>query len=482
MNSKNTQINNGVLYVVELAITTLLPVLVLRVFTRILTSGDYGLWALAQVYAVFVTGFCNVGLLTAFERNFFEDKTPEGRQKLFCTIWLFVAGCMVLGAGVTFIFSGTLSQWIIREPGHGTLLLTTFCSTCIISLNQYGLMWLKNTEQAKSYLHLGVAEKVTAIAVSLLLVAGFRIGVQGLVLGQLAGAGLLFFLLGARLFRNPIFDRDVLFHSLRIGFPLTPRIFLGVINSQFDKYMIGLMNTIGGVGIYSIGQMLANGVFLFMTAIQNVFAPQVYRRMFELGAEGSGEIGRYLTPFIYISVGVALLVAFFAEEVIMILMPPSYHSAANIVMIMACYYALLFFSKQPQLIYAKKTHISSLLGIASVVLNVGLNIPLIRAFGAIGAAWATLLSGLFSGALIFIVSQKYYHIGWQYRRITAMYLILGLGVLALFIPAATYPMRIFIKCTGLVLYGFLGHRIGILTKEHILLVRDQLFRKNFQKA
>lgn len=199
MNSKNTQINNGVLYVVELAITTLLPVLVLRVFTRILTSGDYGLWALAQVYAVFVTGFCNVGLLTAFERNFFEDKTPEGRQKLFCTIWLFVAGCMVLGAGVTFIFSGTLSQWIIREPGHGTLLLTTFCSTCIISLNQYGLMWLKNTEQAKSYLHLGVAEKVTAIAVSLLLVAGFRIGVQGLVLGQLAGAGLLFFLLGARL-------------------------------------------------------------------------------------------------------------------------------------------------------------------------------------------------------------------------------------------------------------------------------------------
>ena len=118
--------------------------------------------------------------------------------------------------------------------------------------------------------------------------------------------------------------------------------------------MIGLLNTVGGVGVYSIGQKVAYIVFTYMTAIQNVFSPQVYKRMFEEGEEGGESVGRYLTPFLYISIAVALLISLFSEEIISILTPESYHDSIDIVIVLSMLYGSYFFGKQPQLIFAKR--------------------------------------------------------------------------------------------------------------------------------
>ena len=44
--------------------------------------------------------------------------------------------------------------------------------------------------------------------------------------------------------------------------------------------MINLLGTLGGVGIYEIGQKLSNSIFIFMTALQQIFSPNVYKKMF----------------------------------------------------------------------------------------------------------------------------------------------------------------------------------------------------------
>ena len=150
------------------------------------------------------------------------------------------------------------------------------------------------------------------------------------------------------------FNWGILKESLKLSYPLTPKIFLGVIGNQFDKYMIGLLATVGGVGIYSIGQKVAGVVFTFMGAIQNVYSPQVYKRMFNLGQKGGESVGRYMTPFAYISIAVALLISLFSEEVISLLTPEPYHGAIDIVIVLSMFYGSWFFGKQPQLIYVKK--------------------------------------------------------------------------------------------------------------------------------
>ena len=69
------------------------------------------------------------------------------------------------------------------------------------------------------------------------------------------------------------FDFKILKKSLNISLPLTPKIFFGILNSQFDKYMIGLLNNVGGVE-FILYHKNTNVSFLFMNAIQHVYAPK----------------------------------------------------------------------------------------------------------------------------------------------------------------------------------------------------------------
>jgi FAD synthase len=59
---------------------------------------------------------------------------------------------------------------------------------------------------------------------------------------------------------------------------------------------------------------------------------------------------------IMLAISAGYLEILFAEEVITVLLPNSYHGSIEITVILACYYTSLFFGKQPQVIYAKKTY------------------------------------------------------------------------------------------------------------------------------
>jgi O-antigen/teichoic acid export membrane protein len=273
----------------------------------------------------------------------------------------------------------------------------------------------------------------------------------------------------------PRLGRQIFYQTLKIGYPLTPKIFLGVVGSQFDKYLIGLLATLGGVGIYSIGQRIAMVIFNTMAAIYNALQPQVFRKMFESGERGGAEIGRYLLPFAYASTAFALLLALFSEEIIFILTPVSYHGAMEIVIVLSMYYGILFFSMHPQLLYAKKTFVSSILSMVSIGLNILINIPFIMKWGAIGAAWGTLLAGLVSGSLSFGISQHYYEIKWNYRKIGTifgLFIIAALTILLLRHANVPYPWRLFHKGICLLAYLYLGVRLRVITLENLSLLRN----------
>jgi O-antigen/teichoic acid export membrane protein len=275
----------------------------------------------------------------------------------------------------------------------------------------------------------------------------------------------------------PAFNWPILKDSLKLSYPLTPRIFLGVIGSQFDKYMIGLLGSIGGVGIYSIGQSVSYGVFTYMTAIQNVFSPQVYKRMFQLGDKGGEAVGQYLTPFAYLSILFGLLISIFSEEIIFILTPESYHGATDIVIILSMLYGSYFFGKHPQLIFAKKTYLSSVLTVISIVLNVAINIPFIMKWGAVGAAWGTLTAGLISGVISFVISQRYYEIKWEYRKIGAIFIIFfgaSIGMILLKNAMIGYEFRLIFKGLALASYLYLGMMLNVVNKQNYLLVKKMI--------
>jgi O-antigen/teichoic acid export membrane protein len=473
------QIRDSLLYMLPLVISNLIPVLTLPIFTRILTKEDYGVLALAQVYAVLVSGLANLGMSLSYERNYFQyRKSRRDSAGLLFSCLVFVLFNITIAGIFTFFFRERLSAWIIGFPGFGDILFYAFLNNCAMNLVTYYQTSLRNAGEVVPYLRYTVTISLLNLGLSLYFVIIARTGVIGLVVAPLIANGVMFILLTWRFVKAWSFALSwpLFLESLKISYPLTPRIFLGAVSQQFDKYLIGLLSTLGGVGVYRIGQQVASLVFSYMTQLEHVFIPGTYRRMFDLNEGGKEAVGRYLTPFFYVSIAVALMICLFSEEVISILTPPAFHGAIDIVNVLSMFYGFLFFGKitGTQLIFMKKTHITSLLSFSTIAINIALNIPCIMMWGTIGAAWGTMISGILSCSISFAVAQHYYGVRWEYGKIIpvlALFFASALLTLALR-GYADYPVRLLAKLLFMGIFIYTGVRIRVITTENLATLKD----------
>ncbi len=479
MINKEKQIKNSLIYISPKIITGFLPIITLPIFTRILSLADYGVYGLAEIYAVFLSGIINFGLTASYERNFFQySETKKSAQLLYSTL-AFILVVFLSAVAVTYIFRKPIARGLIGSEKYNSLLFWVFLSTVVMSFKQYFLIYFKNTERAKDFVVYTLDETLLGVAVSLFFVVHLRSGIIGLAWGQCFASFVVLSVLIARFIKiMPLcFDWEVLKDSLKISLPLTPRIFMGVISTQFNKYILKLLNTVGGVGVFSIAQRIANVSFIFMTAIQNVFNPQVYKKMFSSELTAGKEIGKYLTPFVFFSIFVCLLISLFSEEAVRLLTGPSFYSAAPIVTILSMYYGFLFFGKinGTQLIYKKKTIATSIFTILDIGVGVAISIPFIKKFGVIGAAWATFLGSLVTGTLAFIISQRYFCIQWEVKKIVAIFSVFCLSSLLVLFAMngfVGYQVSLILKFCCIFVYLYLGMKLHIINKQNFKLLWD----------
>jgi len=490
MANKEQQIKNSLIYLLPVIARNLLPFVGLGIFTRILTKQDYGVLALAHVYSIFVAGLANMGMTTAYKRNYFQYQDDRIRlAQLHYSILSFVLLNFLLVFAITLFFQGAISKLITGSVVHGNIIFGALCAQCFSSMSHYYTIYFINAERATDFAFWAVAGSILTFVISLFFVAYLRIGIIGLVYAQLISWGIIFVILSYKFTKilAPSLNGKIFYEALKIAYPLTPRVFFGVISTQFDKYMIGLLASVGGVGIYSIGQRVSNLVFTFMTAIGKVFFPQVFQRMFALGETGKESIGRYLNPFAYVCILFALVVSLFSEEVISVLTPPSYHGAIEIVSILAMYYGFLFFGKitGPQLIFKKKMFTVSLLSMMTLGLNVALNIPFIMKWGVVGAAWATLFAGLISVSVSFSIAQHHYKINWEYRKIGAIFLAFSVSFVLIVLLRAKnvdYYLILLTKLVLISLYIYIGIKIKVITSDNLSSVKNAILTSVIRKG
>jgi O-antigen/teichoic acid export membrane protein len=480
--NKEQQVRNSFLYLLPLITNNILPLVTLPVFTRLLSPQDYGLLALIQVYAIIVDSVANFGMTLAYDRNYFQYQgNPTHQAKLFYTILTFVTVNFGIIFFFTIVFNENVSKLVIGTPGQGNMILIACGAQFFYRLNNYYLAYYKNSENAEGYVVYSIAYSLGVFLISLFLVAYLRIGIIGILYAQFFSGVIVFSFLSFKfLLLFPLsLSRSMLVEALRLCYPLTPRILLGTLNTQFDKYIIGHLTSIGGAGVYSIGQKISNIVFAYMSAIQNVFGPQVYKIMFYKKTEEREQIGKYLTPFFYVTTLVALIMALFSEEAIVILTPGDYHGAIDIVSVLSIYYALMFFGKiaGQQLFFAQKTSISSFLGIISIGFTVSTSYLFAIEWGAIGVASALLLTSFFIGIISFFVGQYFYRIDWEYGKIGMICVFLlgsSLGAIFLRNMQTEYYICLIGKILSVIFYGYIGFRIGVLSPESVSMIKRSL--------
>lgn len=473
--STEKDLKDSLIYMMPLAVSMILPLITLPLFTRILSTDDFGLLALSLAFAIFANGLVNFGTTLAFERNFFEySKDKRKLSQLFFSCLLFLNVNFLLIAILTFIFQDNISYLFTGSYEYGLFFFLAFIAQYFfltITKNYY--TYFRNSYRSLVYSKYLIINSLLHFFLSILFIAYFKVGVIGIIYSQLITGLIIFFAMSFLLRKElkPSLNKFLLLDILKISYPLTPRIFVGVINNQFNIYMVGLLANIGSAGIYDLAQKFSNLMFSLTTALENVFNPKIYDDIFHSEGSRSNAIGRYITPFFYYSVTLLIFVAYCSEEFIFYFIPSKFHEAINVIYILTIYVGTLFFGKiiSIQYLYKRKTFIISFISILGLLLNISINIPFILNFGLIGAAYGTLISSIITLVISLSIAQKLFYIKWETKKIFLIvfyFLLCILGIIFIKEFQISHTFLILTKLVILGLFVLLGIYLNLLRRSN----------------
>ena len=444
--------------------------LVLPFFTSKISVEDYGLLATSQILSGVIFGVANLGLPISYERNFFEAKLNGKSHELIYSILTYVWISFFIFGIILYLSIDFFSMNLFNDHGNGLLLFSTYLATGFSGIKNYYLIYFKNGMNSASFLKYSIDDTVLSLLLSVFFVMYLETGVIGLVYGQLTSGAFILTVLTFNFFKleNFKFELRILLDCIRISFPLTPRIFVGILNKSTDKIILGILNSINGVGLLSIANRFSNFSFSFLTALENIYLPLTYKLMHESEDETKGGymIGKLLTPYIFLSVLFCMVISFFSYEVIWLLTPKSFQFAANLVVILGMYTSTLFFGKIPQLIFKKKSHIITIISSFTIFSSFLITYYLALKFQTIGATIGTFISGAINGILYFYYSQKAYKIYWESFKIYIFYIIffaVGVVLIILDLFSVVYYYSLSIKLLSFLVFIYLGFKLKIIS-------------------
>ncbi|MDA1082339.1 MAG: oligosaccharide flippase family protein [Gemmatimonadetes bacterium] len=461
-----TPVGAAALYMAPMVVASILPLITLPIFTRTLSRDEYGQWGIATAFGALVAGIASLGIQIGYERGYFAAKEGDRRQRLLWSVISFSVATQLVGLLVVLAMGSYFAGRLLDRPQLSFMLVIAFGTAAITAIKAPFLTTLRNEGRAREFATFSIDELFLGAALSLVGVLWLKWGVTGMLLGPLVASSTVFLLLGVRFARQTAvgFAAPELREALGISLPLLPRVFIGAFNNQIDRLILGAVGSLGAVGVYTLGMRMAQLVFSWMSALQNVYQPTVYRMLFAKAAPR--EIGEYLLPFGYASALVALGVTLFSTEIVVVLAPPEYGAASSVLAVLAVNFGLMFFAKQPQLVFAGRTGITSVISIVTLaVTTAGAWLGAV-AGGAVGAAVGVLVGGIVTGTLALVVSQRFAPIGYPRAEALAIFGTLPLALaLVLLLDASAIPAagKIIIKATALGGFLLAGWRSGWLS-------------------
>ena len=199
-------------------------------------------------------------------------------------------------------------------------------------------------------------------------------------------------------------------YSILFNLPLIPHYLSQTILNDADRIMIKEMVGESFAGIYSLAYSLAIIMLLFNAAFMNVLSPWIYTKIKEKKLEPIGKIS-YICLFIIATVNLLLIII--APELVMLFAPSEYYEAIWIIppVAMSSFFIFLYDLFAKFEFYFEKTKFIMIASVLGALLNIILNYFFINAFGYIAAGYTTLICMIMysAGHYLFmrIICKKY---------------------------------------------------------------------------
>jgi O-antigen/teichoic acid export membrane protein len=409
--------------------------LLIPIFTRFLSTSDYGILSIISTYSSILAIILKLGLDAALTRHHYDFIDDDNlRKRYYGTIWLFLTSTAFI---ITLLINWNgvrLFAIIFREipyDPYGRLATwLAFAGTAAT----IPLILFRVREKPLYYISISIINFVLSTSLVVFFVAIFHRGASGSIQGQLIAECILFIPLTYITLRNVKlnFNWDQLKSSLAFGLPLIPHQLSGWALNMSDRVLLERFVSLDQLGIYDLGYKFGMILDIILQSFNFGWSP-LFFRMASTEKNAPDTIGKLIT---YYAFGVYLLglgVSLLSSDVIRIISKPSYFPAGQVVSVVVLGFIMhgFYFMSVNQLFFAKQTKWLPVYSGLSAGLNILLNLVMIPRFGIMAAAWNTVIGYALLFILVYRESKKVFYVPLEGRRliiltsVTAMVYLLG---------------------------------------------------------
>jgi O-antigen/teichoic acid export membrane protein len=422
-------LRDGALYGSGTLLARGLTLLLLPVYTQVLSPTDYGVIELLLILSAFAGVVVALEISQAVARYFWDAEPGERGGYASTALWFTAAtytGFLVVAVAT----ASVVADAVIGDAEYANDVRVAALSVWAGSFFYLAQNQLRWELRPVRYGVASVVYATAAVATTVIFVVWLDLGVAGVFLGYLSGSvlGSVVALSALRGTYSFSFDRDKLRRMLRFSAPLVLSSMGVLLTTYIDRIMISRLLGNAELGIYAVAFRLAAIVSLPLLALQMALTPLVYSRHRE--PDAPAELARIFRFFAVVALSAFIALSLFADELVTALAAPAYSGAADLVPLLVP--AILFagmYVLAPGLFLAERTVVFGAINVGTAIVNVALILLLIPPFGLEGAAVATLVSACGGFVATMTLSQRSYAVPHEWARL-AEALIVATGVVA----------------------------------------------------
>ena len=431
-------------YVLGHLATRAVSFLLLPLYTNTLAPQDLGILSLAFAFSAFGLIVYNLGLDQALMR-YYIGEPPDRQREVLATVYLSVLLAGLALSGILLGLRVHLATGLlgVQRPDWIAILTAIMLLDTLwtIPLHLY-----RAHEKPGSYVTLSLMNVAITMSLNIVLVAHYRMGVEGALLANLAASATLFVLTLPGVIRRMLpftFSSDTLRTLLRFGLPLAVAGLFTMTTELADRYLLRWLADLETVGLYAAGYKLGLLMLILVVGFAHGWQPFLLRR-------GKGEDARpvfaRIATYLMAVMGSLLLVAgAWVDGLVRLplgsitLFGEVYWSATPIVPVVMLGYLFygLYVLLLPGILLTSRTRWVILFRVSGAVTNVSLNILFIPIWGAMGAALATCISFAVLVLVTFLFIQRVYPIAYEWGRLLGMAAVLAAGIALIFAAPPT---------------------------------------------
>tara|TARA_B100001059_G_scaffold41029_1_gene32992 strand:- start:1432 stop:2886 length:1455 start_codon:yes stop_codon:yes gene_type:complete len=421
-------LKQSLVYGLASSLQSVLGFLLLPILTQYYSTEEFGIYSLILLFGSLCGAVFYFGASSSLGRFYFDKNSKDYINTIISSTLVVTSLGALLFISGTFFFKNTISSLIFDNNEYGWHLFICSVSTSFGFLFTVMTLLLRYEKKAFTFLIITISALIINFSITYILLVYFNYGIMAPLYGSMFSFMISFFILFFIKIReitivfNKIFIKKIFVFGIQVAIS---SLFFYLLD-YIDRFIMKELLPMSDVGVYSLGYRIAAVInILIILPFSYVWAPI---RMEYANNKNNEDFVKIV--FSYFSlIGFMFIVFFilFTESILPIFIQNAdFYEASRVIPLVML--GLFFYSYQNIIDFGiylhQKVYYYIIVSILTIVLNVILNFWLLPKFGLISAAYITIISYLFSSTLIYIISNRYYKLKLEWKKLIILILLL----------------------------------------------------------